>query len=190
MASFKEIDDFFSKLTNEFFKNQVPNIIAETANEFFKQRFTTKEWDGEPWPETKVPVSRGTLMVRSGALVNSIKPASVTESQVIISAGSEKVQYAKAHNEGETIIIPITAKMRKFAWAKYYEESGKGVKKGKAGNTYQSIEVGEKVNPWKALALTKKDKLTIKMPRRRFMGPSEILNDTLFNAMRDAFNAL
>jgi phage gpG-like protein len=175
MASFKEIDDFFDKLTNEFLKKNVPNIIAEKATDFFKERFTTKEWDGDPWPETKTPIKRGTLMVRSGALVASIKSKTVTSERVVISAGSDKVQYPRIHNEGGTINIPVTPKMRKFAWAMHYKEVGED----KKANT-----------PWKGLALTKKETIEVTIPRRRFMGPSDKLNAVLFNALRDAFNSL
>ena len=105
MGSFKEIDDFFNKLTGEFMREVVPAIIAEKATSFFQERFTTKEWDWVPWPETKQPVKRGSLMVRSESLVNSIKPSLVSPEKVVISAGSDKVPYARAHNEGETITV-------------------------------------------------------------------------------------
>lgn len=175
MASFKEIDDFFNKLSNEFFKKQVPNIIAEKATEFFKERFSTKEWDGTPWPETKKPIKRGTLMVRSAALVNSIKPKTVTSEKVVISAGSDKVNYARVHNEGETITVPVTPQMRKFAWAMHYKEVGDDKKADSS---------------WKGLAMTKKKTLTITLPMRRFMGPSPKLNDVLFKSIKEAFNSL
>lgn len=190
MATFEEIDNFFNKLTDEFLKNNIPEIIAEKATAFFKERFTTKEWDDEPWPETKNPVKRGTLMVRSGALVASIKAKTVTPYKVVISAGSDKVNYARAHNEGETITVPVTPKMRRFAWAKYYEASGADIKTGKAGNVYQNVDIGKKANPWKGLALTKKESLTIRLPMRRFMGPSPRLNDVLFKAFQEEFNKL
>jgi len=186
MASFKEIDDFFNKLTEGFFKKHVPDIIAEKATEFFKQRFETKEWDGIPWPETKVPVKKGTLMLRDRNLYSSIKSVTITPEEVVISAGNEKVPYARVHNEGES--IPITDKMRRFAWYMYYKEAGKNVKTGKAGNVYQSADIGKKANPWKGLALTKKN--TIRMPQRRFMGPSDILNDHLFSEIKKAFDQL
>ncbi len=124
MGSFKQLDDFFLKFDQDFLKKQVPNIIAEKATAYFKERFTTKEWDGAPWPDVKKPVRRGTLLFRGGNLRNSIKPKTVTESKVVISAGSDKVPYARAHNEGETISIPVTAKMKKFAWAMHYKEAG------------------------------------------------------------------
>jgi len=169
MATFKEIDDFFDKLTESFFKEQVPKIISENAIIFFKDRFKTKEWDGEPWPPQKI--KRGQLMVKSSALVNSIKEKSRSSERVIISAGSDKIVYARIHNEGGE--IPITPKMRKFFWAMHYNEAGDD----KKANT-----------PWKGLALTRKKTITI--PMRRFMGPSPKLNDFLFDALRNAFNKL
>lgn len=176
MATYKEIDDFFNSLTEDFFKKQVPNIIAEKATAYFKERFTSKDWDENPWPEVKTPVKRGTLMVRSGALVASIKPKEVTESKVVISAGSDKVPYARPHNEGEEITVPVTERMRKFAWAMHRSQQ----KEGEA----------EKNTMWKGIALTKKTEMKIKMPERRFMGTSEKMNDALFTALKDAFNAL
>jgi hypothetical protein len=35
MGSFKEIDDFFDKLSNEFLERSLPNIVAEKATAFF-----------------------------------------------------------------------------------------------------------------------------------------------------------
>lgn len=191
MTTFKDLDDFFKRLDTDFARRAVPRIIAEKATEFYKQRFTLKvDVDGKPWPDTAKPVKRGSLMVRSGALMASVKPSVVSEERVRISAGNTKVPYAKAHNEGETINIPVTPQMRKFAWAKYYEESGKGVKTSKTGAKYQSIEVGQKASPWKGLALTKKQMLTVKLPRRQFMGHSNLLNARLMESFKKAFSNL
>lgn len=44
--------------------------------------------------------------------------------------------------------------MRRYAWAQHYREAGDDKKK----DTF-----------WKRLALTKKTKLTVRIPRRRFM---------------------
>lgn len=173
MATFKDVVDFFNRLEGDFARRAVPRIIAETATEFFKQRFTTKEWEGTPWPPAKQPPKRGTLMVRSSALVNSIKPKLANEERVIISAGSERVPYAQVHNEGGTIKIPVTDKMRRFAWAMHHNQTG-----------------GKGDSQWKGLALTKKDTLTINMPQRRFMGPSARLNALILERFRAAFKGL
>lgn len=173
MATFKDIADFFNRLESTFLRRAVPRLIAETATEFFKQKFTSKEWEGQPWPAAKNPPARGSLMLRSGALVNSIKPSTVNEERVVISAGSSKVPYAEAHNEGGDIKVRITPKMRKYAWARHYNT------KDSSGNS-----------PWKGLALTKKTELKITMPRRRFMGPSKTLNGQIMERMRSAFKGL
>ncbi|MBQ4126643.1 MAG: phage virion morphogenesis protein [Alistipes sp.] len=75
-------------------------IIAEEATEYFKERFTEKEWDGTPWPPAKSPKRSGSLLVRSSALLNSIRPTEVTKDRVVITAGNQKVTYAQVHNEG------------------------------------------------------------------------------------------
>lgn len=175
MGEYHDPEAFFEAQKN-FLKKIAPNIITETATDFFQTRFTTKEWDGSPWPQTKVSVRRGSLMLRSGKLMKSIKPKEVTPERVVISAGSDQVPYAQPHNEGGEITVPITDKMRRFAWAMYYKEGGKGVRTSKSGAQYQSISVGQKANPWKGLALTKKTALTIKLPKRQFMGNSRLLN--------------
>lgn len=133
-------------------------IIAETATEYYKQRFTTKEWEGVPWPEAKNPPSRGSLMVRSGALVSTIRPARVTPAEVTIRAGSPKVPYARIHNEGGTIWQKPTPKQRRFLWAKAYAV-GTG---------------GEPAPRWKYTAISKE--LIIPIPQRRFIGKSMELN--------------
>ncbi len=83
------------------------------------------------------------------------------------------VPYAWIHNYGGTNVIhpAVTPKMRGFAWAKYYELGGESSEGGEAGK-------------WKALALTKKTKLTIRVriPQRQFIGQSAEL-DTQLNSI-------
>lgn len=75
------------------------DIIAETATEYFKDSFDKrKAFDGRPWKRTHK--STGSTLVESGNLKNSIRPIKVTEKEVIIAAGNEKVAYARVHNEG------------------------------------------------------------------------------------------
>lgn len=76
-------------------------IIAEEATEYFKERFEEKEWDGTPWQPAKKFGARGSLMLRSTELMNSIRPTTVTKERVVIAAGDDsKVTYARVHNEG------------------------------------------------------------------------------------------
>ena len=73
-------------------------IIAETATEYFKERFEHKTFDGHPWKRTHKKT--GSTLIESGNLMNSIRPIEVTAEKVVIAAGNEKVAYARVHNEG------------------------------------------------------------------------------------------
>ncbi len=86
------------------------------------------------------------------------------------------VIYASVHNEGGTVTVPVTAKMRRFAWAKYYAlgGGGKGPQEGQKGPKNANPEEAGK---WKGLALTRKQSLTINLPRRQFMGESAELTE-------------
>lgn len=87
-------------------------IIAEEASEYFKERFEEKEWDGTPWQPAKKPASRGSLLMRSNKLLNSIRPTEITPTRVVITAGDDlDVTYARVHNEGfdgDVSINPFT----------------------------------------------------------------------------------
>lgn len=163
MATIKDLQQKISGLEHNL-KKDVPKLIAHTAAKHYKARFeaNNKDWNKTPWPNTKQPVKRGSLMMRSGNLQSSIRPLVVNPDRVVISAGSNKVPYAQIHNEGGTIQrnITVTPKMRKFAWAKFYETED---------------------SKWKGMALTKKTSIaqTITMPKRQFMG----MNDQLLNEM-------
>lgn len=76
-------------------------IIAAAATVYFQDRFEEKEWDGVPWAPAKNPPSRGSLMLRSRNLRDSIRPTEITKERVVITAGYEdRVTYAQVHNEG------------------------------------------------------------------------------------------
>ena len=82
--------------------NAVPDLVAELAVDYFKERFRYKEFDGKEWPEPGRGYKRsnGSLLVDSGHLLNSIRPAEISTDKVVISAGNDNVLYAKVHNEG------------------------------------------------------------------------------------------
>ena len=98
----------------------LPDIVAEEAVEYSRRRFTEKTFDGKPWR----PVSpnyhprRGTLLVRSGALLNSVRVASITPQKVVITAGNSKVAYARAHNEGFSGSVVVKPHQRRLKGGK------------------------------------------------------------------------
>jgi phage gpG-like protein len=110
--NFDQLTDYFASLPDQIF-DRVPDIVAETATEYFKESFTLKEFDKNPWDKAKKAKTTGSLLVESGNLVNSIRPAVVTRERVVISAGNDKVQYAQIHNEGFTGSVAIPAHTRK-----------------------------------------------------------------------------
>ena len=83
--------------------------------------------------------------------------------------------------------------IRRFAWAKYYQASGKakkaatgkrkGKKKGSAANN--EPQENQEALKWKRLALTKKKKLRIKIPQRQFIGESRELSEKIDRKMEN-----
>lgn len=156
-----------------FINELLPRHIGKIAVDHFKDNFRKggfvnnglTAWD-KPKRFSETGKSAGskysTLLSSRNELFNSI---SYDAKNNIVYIRSDK-EYSQIHNEGGTInsTIPITPKMRKFAWAMHYNETG-----------------GEGDSKWKGLALTKKDSLnlTINMPQRQFIGESKELNQTI-----------
>ncbi len=108
----EELNNYLQSLPEEIISDAA-EIVAETATEYYKSAFKKKAFDGNPWTPAKVPKTTGSLLIDSGALVNSIRPAVITPQRVVISAGNEKVDYAQVHNEGFKGIVPVPAHTRK-----------------------------------------------------------------------------
>lgn len=87
-------------------------IVAETAVEYFQNTFRDKAFDGNPWAPPRVPKRSGSLLVQSGALLNSIRPVLVSPERIVIAAGNEKVDYAQVHNEGFNGSVTVPAHIR------------------------------------------------------------------------------
>ena len=109
------VTDELAQKIKRVMENELPEVVAEEAVEYSRTRFSEKAFDGKPWKPVspKYKPRRGTLMVRSGALLNSIRVAQVTPNKVVISAGNSKVPYAQAHNEGFTGSVVVSAHARR-----------------------------------------------------------------------------
>jgi phage gpG-like protein len=126
-------------------------MINFVMGNFEKQGFLDSSL--QPWQERKDSSDIGrAILTKSGALRDSIKLISSSTKRVVVGSDSK---YAKIHNEGGVINIPVTAKMRKFFWYKY-KETGDGKYKG--------------------MALTKKTHFTATIPKRQFIGESVSFN--------------
>lgn len=108
----KELNKYLQSLPEEIMEDAA-DIVAETATAYYKGTFRTKEFDGNPWAPAKVPKTTGSLLIDSGALVNSVRPAVVTPQRVTISAGNSKVDYAQVNNEGFSGTVSVPAHTRR-----------------------------------------------------------------------------
>lgn len=139
----------------EEFINRTLTDIKVKISEEFDRNFERKAFFDEKWPQPKFINRRGSMMMRTGKLRRSIT-SELSGTKITFSSS---MPYAELHNDGGS--FKVTAKMKKYFWAKYYETSGIKTKK----TTKISIEAKQ----WKALAL-KKIGETIKIERRQFIG--------------------
>ena len=131
-----------------------------------------------PWPKTHrqqygkgTKAQYGPLLSEHPTLSRSITYVP-GDAQVIVGT---TVPYAAVHNQGADLTITthptVTPDMRRFAWAQFFKAGGK------------SAPSGSPAGMWKALALTKKQKLDITahvhIPQRKFIGTSQELNEKM-----------
>ena len=168
MNNEQKINAWFAKFEHRF-NTAVPTIVAETAVEFYKERFRTEEWDGVPWQPlspkyaSKKTRGKGRILTKSGILMNSIHPSVVNANRVTISAGGSKVPYARIHNEGLKV---------------------SGIRNVK---TYTNSNFMGKGKPVQIKA--HKRTVNYQMPKRQFMGHSPYLNRILMDRLTKAFNS-
>ena len=148
----------FRKIAEEVMKD-LPKKAGEKALQFFlasfiKQGFTDTSFI--PWVKRKDDLTHK-LLNQSYALKASGKIDKADLTEVNISFG-EGLNYAAIHNEGGTITVKVSAKMKRFFWYMYKKTQNE---------------------KWKWMALTKNETLTIKIPKRQYIGESETLMNNL-----------
>lgn len=111
---FNDLQKYFNTLPDKVL-DTTAEIVADTAVEYFKERFTEKSYDGNPWTPPAKQKNKGSLLIQSGALLNSIRPTYIGRDKVTISAGDLKVDYARVHNEGfqGTVSVKAFSRIRK-----------------------------------------------------------------------------
>ncbi|MEH0007573.1 MAG: phage virion morphogenesis protein, partial [Flavobacteriales bacterium] len=109
-----------------------------------------------PWPKRNPDMREGAaILIKSGNLRDSLQVLERTPSRLTFGSN---VPYSEIHNQGGTLSIPVTDKARRFFW-------------------YQYKRTG--AEHWKWMALTKKERFTIHMPKRQFIGHSQTLMTAL-----------
>lgn len=175
-------------------RDEIPRKVAVVAKNHFMHNFDESGFvDGglRPWKKTRRQEAgdeRKPLTSQRDHLMNSIDAIGSPGQVTIVNP----VPYARIHNEGGTIHSQptITPKMRKMAWAKAYSVA----RVSKGGKLPKDLP--EEARKWRALALTKKEKLNIKikMPRRQFIGESkelhEKINQVIINKLKEISNGI
>lgn len=162
-----DLEQWFAQF-DERMNKAVPQIVVETANEYFKDRFNKQEWDGKPWaplnPKYAAKKKRGAgrILTARGELQQSVRPSKVSQERVVISAGNSKAPYAKIHNEG--------GRVRGMRYVRGYHAKnfmGKG----------KRVQIRPHTR-----------KVDFFMPRRQFIGHSPFLNRLIIDRLKKAFN--
>lgn len=175
-AKIKEAENAISR--------RLPILIGKQAKDFYKNNFKQGGFVNNglhPWPKTqcqKAGSPYGALMSQREYLRRSIRYVPGTARVVV----GTTVPYAAIHNEGGIVTShpQVTPKMRKYAWRQFFDAGG-----GKGKDTPEASK-------WKALALTKKQKLTItsRIPQRQFIGHSKELDDIIYETIDKEFTRI
>lgn len=193
----KQIADIIARAPKQVeraMRDEIPHKAAIIAKNHFRQNFRDGGFtdDGlHAWKKTRRQEAGSPykpLTSERNHLMNSVDAVPAPGQVTVVNP----VPYARIHNEGGTIHTnpTVTPKMRKMAWAKAYSIAGvsKGDKLPK--------DLPEEARKWRALALTRKEKLNIKikMPRRQFIGDSKELrikiNQIVINKLNEIKNGI
>lgn len=172
-------------------RRKLPVIVGRMAKDHFQDNFRKGGFlNGglHKWPVSKRQQSGtgransqyGPLLSSRNHLFSSIKYVPSDFSVTV----SNDLPYAPVYNWGGYIHPTVTPRMRRFAWAMYYNAQGikkravEGKRKPKKGKSTPDTETPS-AQFWKRMALTKKKKLNIRIPQRQFMGESRELNQRI-----------
>lgn len=145
----------FQAMAKQLSNNLAPKI-AQEAKAFFRSSFDKggfTDYGFHKWEDRK-DESLHKILFKSHALRDSIRIKSQTPERIEVIAG-EGIPYAEIHNKGGIINVTLTPKARKFFWYMYKKTDN---------------------DKWKWMAITKKERLVIHMPKRQYIGQSGELN--------------
>lgn len=163
----------FRQIANEL-KQNASRYAASEAVKFFKDSFVKGGFTDasfQKWQQTNNPLAGKHTMYKRGNLMRGVHKESATTSKVVV---VNNEPHADIHNSGGT--ITVTAQMKKFFWAKYYEQVGKVTtnKQGAVSLNKTNRAIGAKAMFCKRMALMPVGS-KIKIPKRQFMGNSVTL---------------
>lgn len=144
-----------SELLNNILNDMRVELADEFDRNFSRGGFFTERWQAKRNGDAS-------MLQQGGKLRRSIR-AQVRHSAVVFSS-SEK--YAAIHNEGGD--ITVTAKMRRYFWAKYYE-AGKNSATAKMYRAMALKKIGDKIH----------------IPQRQFIGNAPQVRKAVEAIVRD-----
>lgn len=154
-----------------------PRMVAVESQKFFKDGFAKGGFTDSafiPWQKRISPLGGKKILIGKDNTMNLMQSIrTLEENEKRVRTGTDLV-YSEIHNEGGE--ITVTAKMKKFWWAKYYEFSGKvkKTKKGQISRSESNLATNAKAEYCKKMALMKPGN-KIKIPKRQFIGESKTL---------------
>ena len=176
------------KALEKFLRREMPVIAGRMAQDHFQNNFRLGGFVNgglHPWPKSKrlssggtgAAGNYGTLLSERKVLFKSIKYIQADYRVKI----SNDVVYAPIHNWGDPVHPAVTDKMRKWAWRQFYKSAGirKNASKKTRASRLKEAAANPQAQMWKGLALTRKKKLSIRIPQRQFIGESEELNEKI-----------
>lgn len=163
---------------DDYMKHTAPRLAGDIAINHIREDFARGGFTDNgfhKWQETRRQKSGGKnasdvygpLLSGRNHLMDSIGKRT-GEGEVTVYT---ETPYAAIHNFGATTHPRVTPKMRKFAWAMYYKETGitRKMKRGGKARKKRLENESEEAKNWKRLALTKKAQLNVTVPKRQFM---------------------
>lgn len=179
MATEKELKTVIGRIL----KDIRIGISDEFDQNFERQAFFTKAWARRRSPLRP----GGHILVDTGALRKSVSSRSDESSITFYS----DLPYAAIHNEGGE--IKVTARMKRYFRAKFYESMGmtkeqEGKHRTLSDGGFYAWTSKMNLNPnaefWRAMALMKEGKV-IKIPKRQFLGMSPEVEEDVRRIIED-----
>ena len=182
---FSELIKSQSRKLDRLIRRQLPIKIGRMAKDHYQDNFRKGGFVNrglQKWPTTRrqqygstsAAASYGPLLSGHNHLFGSIKYVP-GDYRVTV---SNDLHYAGIHNQGGTVSPTVTPKMRRFAWYMYYKVSGRN-SKGQKGKKKSQARAAPQAEFWRNLALTRKQKLAVKIPKRQFIGESAELTQRI-----------
>ena len=185
-----------NKDVQKLFQLIIKDIGVELGDEFDKN-FERQAFFSEAWQRRKSPIRNEgrAILTDSGQLRSSIGQRTTENSITFYS----NLPYAGIHNDGGEIIV--TKRMKLFFRHKFYEAAKGAFERKKEQRTgrkrqlsdggfyawTQKMELTPEAEFWRAMALMKEGK-AIEIPRRRFLGYSPEVEQTVRNVIEGALN--